>query len=419
MRTLLSGATVYTDSGFQKAALAVQGNSVSIFQGKPASGFDHVLDMENLVVLPGLADVHVHLREPGFSYKETIASGTRAAARGGFTDVCAMPNLDPPPDSREHLREQLVSIERDAVVHVRPYGSITRGRKGVELSDMEGLAGQVVAFTDDGSGVQDERLMARAMRKAARLGVIIAAHCEDERLLHGGYIHDGAYARRKGHAGISSQSEWAQLARDLDLCRSTGCRYHVCHVSTAESVALIRRAKQDGLPVTCETAPHYLVLCDADLQEDGRFKMNPPLRSAEDRQALLEAVRDGTIDMIATDHAPHSAQEKSLGLKGSAMGVSGLETAFPVLYTSLVKTGFITLEKLVELMSLAPRRIFRLGAPYTEGGGANLTVVDLNAAYAIDPQTFLSMGRSTPFAGMRVLGKVVMTIVDGRIVWQE
>ena len=420
MRTLLSGAMVYTDSGFKKAALASQGNSVSIFQdATAAAGADQVFDMENSVVLPGLADVHVHLREPGFSYKETIASGTRAAARGGFTDVCSMPNLDPPPDCPEHLRLQLDCIAKDAAVHVHPYGAITRGRQGRELADMAGLASDVVAFTDDGSGVQDGAVMERAMRECARLDGLIAAHCEDERLLCGGYIHDGRYARRHGHAGISSQSEWAQLARDLDLCRRTGCRYHVCHVSTKQSVELLRKAKQDGLPVTCETAPHYLVLCDEDLQEDGRFKMNPPLRSAEDRQALLDGILDGTIDMIATDHAPHSAQEKNRGLRGSAMGVSGLETAFPVLYTSLVKTGYITLERLVELMSLAPRRIFRLEAPYTSGGGANLTVVDVSAAYEIDPQTFLSMGRSTPFAGMRVFGKAVMTIVDGRIVWQE
>ena len=420
MRTLLSGAMVYTDSGFKKAALAIQGNSVSIFQdATAAAGADQVFDMENSVVLPGLADVHVHLREPGFSYKETIASGTRAAARGGFTDVCSMPNLDPPPDCPEHLRLQLDCIAKDAAVHVHPYGAITRGRQGRELADMAGLASDVVAFTDDGSGVQDGAVMERAMRECARLDGLIAAHCEDERLLCGGYIHDGRYARRYGHAGISSQSEWAQLARDLDLCRRTGCRYHVCHVSTKQSVELIRKAKQDGLPVTGETAPHYLVLCDEDLQEDGRFKMNPPLRSAEDRQALLDGIRDGTIDMIATDHAPHSAQEKNRGLRGSAMGVSGLETAFPVLYTSLVKTGYITLERLVELMSLAPRRIFRLEAPYTSGGGANLTVVDVSAAYEIDPQAFLSMGRSTPFAGMRVFGKAVMTSVDGRIVWQE
>lgn len=419
MRILLSGATVYTASGFKNISVGISGNSVSFLDEASVAGFDQVCDMENLVVLPGLADVHVHLREPGFSYKETILSATRAAAHGGYTDVCSMPNLEPPPDGPEGLREQMDCISRNAVVHVHPYGTITRARKGKELSDMKALAKHVVAFTDDGSGVQSEKLMEQAMRTAASLGAIIAAHCEDESRLNGGYIHAGAYAAQHGHAGISSESEWAQVERDLRLCQKTGCRYHVCHVSTRESVDLIRRAKERGVPVTCETAPHYLILCDMDLREDGRFKMNPPLRSAADRQALIEGICDGTIDVIATDHAPHSAQEKSGGLRGSAMGVTGLETAFPVLYTSLVRTGVISLERLIELMAVNPRCIFDLGPTYAEGGGANLTVMDLNASYEIDPRTFFSKGKSTPFEGMRVFGKAVMTIVDGRIVWKE
>lgn len=388
------------------------------------SGFElrpgtRTVDVRGCLVTRGFADIHVHLREPGYSYKETILTGTRAAARGGFTTVCAMPNLDPVPDCPENLEKELEIIRRDAVVEVLPYAAITKGRKGCELVDFAALQDRCVAFSDDGSGVQDGEVMLKAMQEAARLDCIIAAHCEDNSLLHGGYIHDGRYCAEHGHRGISSESEWRQIERDLELCERTGCRYHVCHVSTARSVELIREAKARGVRVSCETAPHYLLLCDDDLREDGRFKMNPPLRSAEDREALIEALRDGTVDAIATDHAPHSAAEKALGLRDSAMGVTGLETAFPVLYTGLVLKGRIALGRLLEAMSDAPRRIFRLDNPLSESEPADLTVIDLNEKYTIDSGSFLSMGRSTPFDGMEVYGRILMTIKDGEPVWEE
>lgn len=371
-------------------------------------------DENGYIILPGFADVHVHLREPGFFVKETIASGTAAAARGGFTAVCAMPNLCPCPDTRAHLQEQLDIIAATASVAVYPYGTITLGQKGAELSEMEAMAPAVIAFSDDGVGVQRDEMMEHAMRKAKSLGKIIAAHCEDNSLLHGGYIHDGAYARTHGHKGICSESEWRQLERDIALARRTGCAYHVCHISTKESVDLIRRAKADGVDITCETAPHYLVLTDADLQEDGRFKMNPPIRTQADREALCEGIVDGTIDMIATDHAPHTAEEKNKGLAGSLMGVIGLETAFPVLYTVLVKDGLISLERLVDLMAFNPRR--RFGIPLSAG---EITAFDLNAQYEVKPEEFRSKGRSTPFAGMEVYGRCKYTKIDGRTVWTE
>ncbi len=363
------------------------------------------------IIFPAFCDVHVHLREPGFFYKETIASGTASAARGGYTDVFSMPNLNPVPDCRDAIRQQLDIIERDAVVRVHPYAAITVGEKGEKLSDMDGLAPLCAAFSDDGRGVQNSELMKSAMQKAKELNMIIAAHCEDNSLLHGGYIHDGAYAKAHGHKGICSESEWAPIKRDLELAKETGCKYHVCHVSAKESVDLIRKAKAEGVDVTCETAPHYLVLDDSCLQEDGRFKMNPPLRSAEDRAALIEGIKDGTIDMIATDHAPHSAEEKAKGLEKSLMGVVGLETAFPVLYTELVKKGVITLEKLVELMSINPRR--RFGLPDTK----DICVFDVNKEYTIVPEEFATMGRSTPFSGKGVYGKCLLTVCDGKAVY--
>lgn len=378
-----------------------------------------VVDARGLLVTKGFTDLHVHLREPGFTSKETILTGTRAAARGGFTTVCAMPNLNPVPDCPENLGKELEAIRRDAVVEVLPYASITKGRKGRELVDFAALQDRCVAFSDDGSGVQDGEVMLAAMKEAARLGCIIAAHCEDESLLDGGYIHKGRYCLEHGHRGICSESEWRQIERDLALCEQTGCRYHVCHVSTAESVALIREAKARGVRVSCETAPHYLLLCEDDLQEDGRFKMNPPLRTAEDRDALVEALRDGTIDAIATDHAPHTAEEKSKGLKGSAMGITGLETAFPVLYTGLVRSGKISLERLLEAMSAGPRRIFRLDNPLNEEEPADFTIIDLNEKYRIDSREFLSMGHSTPFDGMEVCGRIIMTIKGGEVVWER
>lgn len=368
--------------------------------------------VENYIIVPGLCDVHVHFREPGFSYKETIASGSAAAAHGGYTAVCTMPNLDPVPDSAEHLQVQLDAIERGAEIKVLPYGAITVGEKGEKLADMEAMSDKVCAFSDDGKGVQNDEMMREAMTAAKRLGKIIAAHCEDNSLLFGGYIHDGEYAKAHGHRGISSESEYKQIERDLRLAEETGCAYHVCHISTKESVELIRQAKARGVNVTCETAPHYLVLCDEDTQEDGRFKMNPPLRSREDKKALIEGIKDGTIDMIATDHAPHSAKEKGRGLEKSLMGVVGLETAFPVLYTELVMKNIITLDRLVELMSFKPKERFGIDT------NNDFAVFDISEAYKIDPENFLSMGRATPFAGREVFGRCLLTVHNEKVVYK-
>ncbi len=365
------------------------------------------------VVFPGFCDVHVHFREPGFSYKETILSGSRAAARGGYTSVCTMPNLNPVPDSVEHLAIQLDAIRKDACIDVFPYGSITRGEQGQELSDMEGMSLTVAGFSDDGRGVQSDATMEAAMRRAKALNKPIVAHCEVNNLLFGGYIHAGDYAAAHNHRGIVSESEYAQVARDLELVAKIGCKYHVCHISAKESVALIRQAKADGLDVSCETGPHYLVMDDRDLQEDGRFKMNPPLRSSADREALLEGVLDGTIEMIATDHAPHSTEEKSRGLEKSAFGIVGLETAFPVLYTKLVKPGIMRLETLIDRLAIAPRKRFDLPL------GCDFTVWDLDAEETVDPEQFLSMGRATPFAGERLFGKCVLTVHHGNVVYKN
>lgn len=420
MEYLLKNARVFMDGALHLADVFIRdGRIISISQGLEAPASAVSIDLHNAAVFPGFVDVHVHLREPGFSYKETIRTGTLAAARGGFAHVCPMPNLNPVPDSREHLEEQLEIIRRDAVVHVHPYGAITRGEKGETLADLEAMAPDTAGFSDDGRGVQSPELMRSAMAEAKRLNKIIAAHCEDNSLLRGGYIHDGAYAREHGHRGICSESEWGQIARDLELAAETGVKYHVCHVSAKESVQVIREAKARGVDVTCEVGPHYLVYCDEDLQEDGRFKMNPPLRSREDRAALIQGVQDGTIDMIATDHAPHSAEEKGRGLEKSAMGVVGLETSFAACYTHLVRPGLISLEKLVDLMHGAPKRRFGFGTELAEGQPADLTVFDLDAKYTVDPETFQTMGRATPFAGCRLFGRCRMTMVGGEIVWQE
>ena len=390
--------------------------SVTVYSG--LKGFspnvaEELLPSEGkFTVFPGFCDVHVHFREPGFSYKETIATGTRAAARGGYTTVMTMPNLNPVPDCPDNLRQQLDLIARDAAIGVRPYAAITVGQKGEALADLERLAPHVCAFSDDGHGVQSEKMMREAMRRAKALGKLIVAHCEDNSLLHGGVIHDGAYARAHGHKGICSESEWRQVERDLNLAAQTGCGYHVCHISTKESVELIRRAKASGVNVTCETAPHYLIMNENDLEESGDFKMNPPLRSIEDQKALLEGIKDGTIDMIATDHAPHSAEEKAKGLKDSAFGIVGLETAFPLLYTKLVKTGFITLEKLIELLNDNPRRRFGLQQE------DSYCIWDLNVKYTIDPEDFLSKGKATPFKGMEVYGRCIKTVCNGKTVYE-
>lgn len=373
-----------------------------------------VSNFNNCFIFPAFCDVHVHLREPGFSYKETIASGTKACAHGGYTDVCSMPNLKPVPDSAENLQVQKDIIDSNAVIRVHPYASITVEQKGECLSDFEALRDTAFAFSDDGRGVQNESLMREAMIKAKKLGKIIVAHCEDNSLLKGGYIHDGEYARLHGHRGICSESEWVPIARDLKLAKETGCKYHVCHISCKESVDLIRKAKADGVDVTCETAPHYLIYNDMDLQEDGRFKMNPPIRSEADRLALIEGLKDGTVDMIATDHAPHSAEEKSKGLENSLMGVVGIETAFAALYTSLVKKDIISLEKLIELMAINPRQ--RFGLPFKDN---DICVFDLNTEYIVNPDEFLSLGRATPFEGEKLFGVCKMTVCDGKIVYKS
>lgn len=421
----IAGGSVYMDNGKNtcKRVMAAQvfnGNGFS--QGEinlpvdvslEKSGID--FSSPDIFVFPGFADVHVHFREPGFTYKEDIASGCAAASAGGYTDVGTMPNLMPVPDSREHLDLSLECIRKSATINVHPYGSITVGEKGGRLADLEGMASDVIGFTDDGVGVESEDMMKEAMRRAAKLGKIIAAHCEDMSLVRGGYIHDGVYAAAHGHRGICSESEWKPIARDIELAKQTGVAYHVCHISTKESVDLIRRAKADGVNISCETGPHYLVLCDEELQEDGKFKMNPPLRSREDRAALVEGITDGTIDMIATDHAPHSKEEKALGLRGSKMGVVGLETAFPVMYTHFVKTGIITLERLVELMSVMPRKRFSLNGNMAE----NYTVFNLsNKSYIVDPEKFLTRGRATPFENMELFGKCMLTVCNSKIVYK-
>lgn len=419
-RFVIKGCEVFTDGRFVPSDVEVDGGIVSRVEPGivPAQGIP-VFNFDNCRIVPGLVDVHVHLREPGFSYKETMTTGTAAAARGGYTAVCAMPNLNPVPDSAEHLAAELEAIRRGASVAVYPYGALTVGERGEEMADIAALAGSVAAFSDDGRGVQSADMMRECMRAVAGTGKILAAHCEVNALLNGGYIHDGEYARVHGHRGICSESEWREVERDLSLAAETGCAFHVCHVSTKESVELIRQAKRRGVDVTAETAPHYLLLTDADLQEDGRFKMNPPLRGEADRAALIEALLDGTIDMIATDHAPHSAEEKSRGLEKSAMGVVGLECAFAVLYTGLVETGVLTLERLTELMSCAPARRFKLpGGEIKAGSPANLAVFDTDTEYTIDPAEFASMGRATPFEGWRVKGKCLMTVCAGRTVWK-
>ena len=414
---LFKNASYYSGGTFVRGDFAVE-NGIVVEKISDMS-VCRVIDLNGKYIFPGFADVHVHLREPGFSYKETVKSGTAAAAAGGYTDVCSMPNLKPCPDSPENLKVQLDIIERDACIKVHPYATITVGEAGEVLAPMEDMP-EAVAFSDDGRGVQSDDMMLEAMKKAKALDKIIAAHCEVNDLLRGGYIHDGVYAKEHGHRGICSESEWAQIARDIELVKKTGCKYHVCHISTKESVDIIRKAKAEGVDITCETGPHYLVLCDEDLQEDARFKMNPPLRSREDRDALVGGICDGTIDMIATDHAPHSDEEKGRGLEKSLMGVVGLETAFAVLYTHLVKKGVITLEKLTELMSKAPRARFEIGEGGTEiGDVADFTVFDLESEYTVDPDKFLTMGRATPFKGDKLTGECVMTISSGKVVFEK
>jgi len=407
MKYLLKNAKIYENGAMHTADMLLSGAELSRFVGSSCDA----IAIENCIILPGFCDVHVHFREPGFSYKETIKSGSAAAAAGGYTAVMTMPNLKPTPDSVENLEKQLEIIRRDAVIPVYPYGTITVGEAGEVLADLEGMAKDVIGFSDDGRGVQSDEMMTAAMQRAKALGKPIAAHCEVNSLLRGGYIHDGEYAAAHGHQGICSASEYEQIIRDLALVEKTGVKYHVCHVSAKESVEAIRQAKARGIDVTAETGPHYLILDDSNLKEDGRFKMNPPLRAKEDREALVMGILDGTLDMIATDHAPHSAEEKSRGLEKSLMGVVGLETAFPTLYTYLVKSGVLTLEKLVELMSTNPRERFGVKSD------AGQTVFLLDEDYTVNPDTFVTMGRATPFKDMTVSAKCLLTVYDGKAVY--
>ena len=419
-RILLKGGTVVRYGISKRQDVLVVGSKIERIADDimPQEG-DKVYDCEGLVVMSGFVDLHVHLREPGFSSKETIATGTAAAAHGGFTTVCSMPNLAPAPDTMEHLQQQLDIIERDAVVKVLPYATITCKRVGEDLVDFAALKPYVAGFSDDGTGVQSQEIMRQAMIEVAKNDSIIAAHCEVDELLRGGYIHDGEYAAKNGHRGICSESEWQQVERDIELAAETGCRYHVCHISTKETVELVRKAKARGLKVTCETGPHYLTMCDMEIKEEGRFKMNPPIRSAADRDALVAGLQDGTIDVVATDHAPHTAEEKSRGLERSAMGVVGLETSFAVIYTKLVRQGIISLEKAVDVMAEAPRKIFNLGGGLCEGEAADITVFDLEKEFTVDPSTFLTKGRSTPFEGWHLQGECCLTLVDGRIAYEK
>ena len=416
-RTIIKGGYVVgrgvEDVAIVDGRIAERGENIVVAED------DKVIDACGLVVAPAFVDVHVHLREPGFGYKERIETGTMAAARGGYTTVCPMPNLNPVPDSVENLKVQQEIIDRDAKIEVLPYAAITVGRKGTELVDVEALHDKVCAFSDDGSGVQVDGMMERAMMEAVKYDALIAAHCEVEELLKGGYIHDGDYARQHGHKGICSESEWAQVKRDIEIAERLGCRYHVCHISTKETVQLVREAKARGVKVTCETGPHYLIFTDMDLQEDARWKMNPPIRSAEDREALVEGIKDGTIDMIATDHAPHSIEEKSRGLKDSAMGIVGLETAFAALNTHLVRKGVITLEHLVKIMSENPRKVFRIEGGIEVGQRADVVLLDVNKEWRVDSEKFYSMGKITMFDGREMTGDVVMTLHRGEVVYDN
>lgn len=419
-RLLIKNGTVVAEGKSRKADILIaDGKIEAIEESLVADKTTEVFDAEGCIVTYGLADVHVHLREPGYSVKETITTGTRAAAHGGVTTVCSMPNLQPAPDAPETIAVQQKMIDEQAVIEVRPFATISKGRARRELAEIEALRPLSVGYSDDGNGIQTEELMRRAMQRIAAVDGIIAAHCEDNSLLHAGYIHDGEYAHAHGHKGICSESEWGPIKRDVKLAEEEGCRYHVCHISTKESVEVIREAKQHCDHISCETAPHYLILCDQDLKEEGRFKMNPPLRGAEDRSALIEGIKDGTIEVIATDHAPHTAEEKARGLKGSAMGIVGIETSFALCYTYLVRRGVITIEKLIALMSENPRRIFRLGGAMKEGERADIAVYDITKPYTIDTSEFLSMGKATPFEGEEVYGRCLLTLFNGEKVWED
>jgi dihydroorotase len=416
MNCVLKDGLVYLDEGFIRANVFIRGGVVTAIGDGAPSPDDRVINCTGLHIFPGFTDVHVHVREPGFSYKETIKTGTLAAARGGFTHVCSMPNLSPVPDTLEHVKSQLDIIQQDACIRVTPYASITMAQQGKALVDMRVLSPYVAGFSDDGRGVQQTEMMKSAMKMARSVGALIAAHCEVESLLKGGYIHDGEYAKVHHHKGIPSESEWEEIRRDIELARETGCKFHVCHISCKESVDLIRQAKKEGVDISCETAPHYLALDDSQLQEDGRFKMNPPIRSPRDREALIEGLLDGTIDMIATDHAPHSEEEKSRGLEKSLNGVVGLETSFAVMYTTLVKPGVLPLHRLVDLMSVAPNSRFGFPQDFLQ---ETFTLFDTDSQFTVCPADFLSKGKSTPFAGMELNGRCLATVYQGKTVWMD
>ena len=419
MNFVISNVYAYINGAFEKCNVFVENGIItSILKDIKDDICSEKIDADGMYLMPGFSDVHVHLRTPGFEYKETVETGTKAAARGGFTHVCSMPNLNPVPDSVENLKIQLDAIKKDAKIAVYPYGSITVGQKGEELSDLDGMAKDVIAFSDDGRGVQNEEMMRSAMIKAKNLNKMIVAHCEVNDLLKGGYIHDGEYAKKHGHRGICSESEWKQIERDIALAKETGVDYHVCHISTKESVALIHKAKKDGVSISCETAPHYLIFNDMDLQEHARFKMNPPIRSEADRLALIEGIIDGTIDMIATDHAPHSEEEKTRGLEKSLMGVVGLETSFSAMYTHFVKTGVITMEQLMKLMHDNAKDRFGIGYDIEVGKKADFTLFDVTEKYSVNPEEFATKGRFTPFEGMELYGVCKMTVFDGEIVYR-
>lgn len=419
-KILIKGARVWSQGELREADILVGDGKVLCVGEVGEVGPDvRVIDGEGRVLLPGLVDMHVHLREPGYSYKETIASGSRAAARGGFTTVCTMPNLNPAPDTMAHLQEQLDIIQRDAVIEVLPYATITTERKGSECVDFAGLAPYVAGFSDDGTGVQSDEVMQRAMQGVAAEGALLAAHCEVESLLNGGYIHDGGWCAEHGHKGICSESEWAEVKRDIEIAETTGCRLHVCHISTKESVELIRDAKSRGVKVSCETAPHYLALCDEDLKDEGRYKMNPPLRSRADMEALRKGAADGTIDVIATDHAPHSAEEKSRGLAGSAMGVVGIETSLAAIYTFMVAGGVIDFGRMMQMMAERPRELLGITGGIVVGERADMTLVDFNKEFTVEPTEFLSAGKATPFEGMRLRGEVLLTIAGGTVAYEK
>ena len=419
-KILIKNGTLVGNGFHSKNDILIENNRiVAIAENIDCDADTETFDATDCIVTYGLADVHVHLREPGFSAKETIETGTKAAAHGGFTTVCSMPNLIPAPDAIETLAQEEKLIEKQAVIEVLPFATISKERKGHCVVEIETLHTRVAGFSDDGNGIQNAEIMQKAMQKVAAVDSIIAAHCEENSLLNNGYIHKGEYAEKHHHRGICSESEYLQIERDIEMALEQNCRYHVCHISTAESVDIIRKAKNISNKISCETAPHYLTLCDDDLQEDGRFKMNPPLRSKNDKKALIEGIKDGTIEVIATDHAPHTQQEKSLGLKGSAMGIVGLATAFAVCYTKLVRTGIIDIKKLIALMCDNPRRIFHLGGTLQVGQRADIAVFDIKNPYLVDSKTFLSKGKATPFENWEVYGKCLLTIYNGKVVWKE